>query len=673
MLPAFSVLLFFCASAADNTDTARVGVRPAIADNRVTTVVAGVSMHSQNEEEKQEIKPDFSGKKAEEPVTGSSEECRAPYRDCMDQFCLMDASEGERCSCSGNIARSKPLIKEINDIQAAAEKLFGEGVEREKLGAKAVLVFGQSEKAKKSGIDFMSWVYGGGDGVSLDEDMDIGDDLYAMAYESCSRHLKACGKDAKMEEMLYERQITADCKSFTTFLDDQKKIASGNKTAADKAVRAARFEMLDTTNKYNRGECLITYKNCIADKGGCGANFENCLDAELLARRANACDNVLDQCMAVKKYVLEDWTAESKMVLADAAEYADKNRRGTCFARIQACLEDSCSPTTNSQCLDNVNIAAGVCPVINECNTLVPGIKTSINDKLGFLRVRFCQNDIDKCLQEKCGANFTNPACVGKKPRDIVALCPQNMFPSCKGQTQFDVIVSSTLLQMDYQMMQGCINYFSDALGRVCGTDMSCLPSDDQISAMKKSSAIVDWRANADKEVDNFFKQFEKDTTVTQCSGNGLGKNVFTTAKLLAKVSAEGRAQRAYQAKVVELARKEDLNDAKAACEKMKSDHKDTDNVWIASVHFEPSLRNCHICRVQKVCEVGGEEKGASAMKGAAGGLAAGASAGTMVTPGWGTAIGAIVGGVGGGLMGMMSGGTKEFCQELESCEDVNM
>ena len=84
-------------------------------------------------------------------------------------------------------------------------------------------------------------------------------------------------------------------------------------------------------------------------------------------------------------------------------------------------------------------------------------------------------------------------------------------------------------------------------------------------------------------------------------------------------------------------------------------------------------LRNCHVCRMQQVCEKGGESKGAGFAKGAAGGLSAGAAAGTMVTPGWGTAIGSVVGIVGGGLMGMMASGEEEFCQEIESCEDVNM
>ena len=284
--------------------------------------------------------------------------------------------------------------------------------------------------------------------------------------------------------------------------------------------------MLDTTNKYNRGECLLAYRSCIADKGGCGANFENCLDADLLGRRANACENVLDQCMAVRSYVLQDWEAESQSILVEAAKYADKNARATCLARIQACLEDGCSTSTNSACLTDVNVAAGVCPIIDECNTMIPGIKSVVNDKLGYLRTQFCQNDVDKCLRDKCGENFTAPECIGKKTSEITAMCPQSMFPSCKNEKQFNIILQAALLQMDYQMLQGCLNYFGEELGKVCGTDMACLPSDDTVQALSAipdteeglAALRVQVRDNSKKAVDEFFKQFEKDMTVAACA-----------------------------------------------------------------------------------------------------------------------------------------------------------
>ena len=628
------------------------------------------------------------------PKTGN---CREAYRACMDEFCLLDESEGYRCACSSNINQSKDLIQEIQKIQEEADKLYTEGVEREQLGAKARLVFGESEAAKKSsrasGLSFSEWLNSSADEEEgLDADADIGDGLYSMAAEYCAAELEACGDKAEMEEMLYSRQIVADCKSFNSYLAEQKTNAQSNKRTAEAAVRQARLAMLDTTNKYNRGECLLAYRSCIADKGGCGANFENCLDADLLGRRANACENVLDQCMAVKDYVLQDWEAESEAILVDAAKYADKYRRQTCLAQIQVCLEDGCSTSTNSACLTDVNVAAGVCPIIDECDSMIPGLKSVVNDKLGYLRTQFCQNDVDACLRDRCGENFTAPECVGKKTSEIVAMCPQNMFPSCKNETQFDIIVSAAVLQMDYQMMQGCINYFGEQLGKTCGTDMSCLPSDDTVTGLTEIpddeagmvALRVQVRDNSKAAVDEFFKRFEKDITVAACADakkpagrRSLGDSVFNTAKLIAEIGAENRAMRELESKIAELSRQQDLEEAEKNCYatyKVETpDKSDKNYSYIRSVSFEPSLRNCHVCRMQQVCEKGGESKGAGFAKGAAGGLSAGAAAGTMVTPGWGTAIGSVVGIVGGGLMGMMASGEEEFCQEIESCEDVNM
>ena len=624
-----------------------------------------------------------------------STNCREAYRACMDEFCMLSESEGERCACSENINKSKSLIKEIQRIQAEADKLYTEGVEREQLGAKVSLVFGESESAKRSsrasGMSFAEWLNNGDDEDGLGADETIGDGLYMMASEYCASTLQSCADKSEMEEMLYARQIIADCKSFDSYLAEQKSNADANKRTAEAAVRTARLEMLDTTNKYNRGECLLAYKSCIADKGGCGSNFENCLDADLLGRRANACENVLDQCMAVRSLVLSDWDAEAQSILVEATQYADKYARQTCLARIQACLEDGCSTETNSACLTDVNVAAGVCPVINECEEMIPGIKSVVNDKLGYLRTQFCQNDVDKCLRNKCGENFTAPECIGKKTSEIVAMCPQSMFPSCKNETQFDIIVQATLLQMDYQLMQGCLNYFGEELGKVCGTDMACLPSDSTVEALNtlpsSETQMIALRQtvrdNAANAVDEFFKQFEKDKTVAACRDSqkpagrqSLGDNVFNSAKLIANISAENRALRALESKISELSRKQDLETARKAClstyqvETPSKDSKKKNYSYIRSVSFEPDLRNCHVCRMQQVCEVGGESKGTAALKSAAGGLSGGAAAGTMVSPGWGTAIGGVVGAVGAGIdrnSRSFAGRRKIGCCEPES------
>ena len=639
-------------------------------------------------------KDDTPSTPAEKP---SSKTCRDAYRACMDEFCLLDESEGSRCACSSNINQSKSLIQEIQDIQAEADKLYTEGVEREQLGAQARLVFGESEAAKKSsaasGINFADWINSGTDeDASLGMDSDIGDPLYAMAAEFCADRLEACGDDAAMEEMLYSRMIVQDCKSFESYLKDQKSLAEMNKRTAESAVRQARLQMLDTTNKYNRGECLLAYRSCIADKGGCGVNFENCLDADLLNRRANACENVLDQCMAVREYVLEDWQDESEMILEEAAKYADQNARNTCTARIQLCLEDSCSTATSTTCLSDINVAAGICPVIDECNELVPGLKDIIAGDLGKIRTRFCQNDIDACLRDKCGENFTAPECLGKSTSYIASLCPQDMFTSCKDEKHFDVILQAVLMQLDYQMVQGCVDYFSEQLGKVCGTDMACLPTDLEILSLtdvpqtkaEKDALYAQVRENTIEAVNEFFEQFEQDKTVAACQDSEkpsgrmrLGESVFWSAKSIAETSAVDRAERELDAKIAEISSQQSLEEAEQNCYTMYAvetpDKSSKNYSYIRSVTFEPALRNCHVCRMQQVCEEGGQDKMTGALQGVAGGLSAGASMGTMVNAGWGTLIGGVVGAVGGGLMGAAASNEETFCQQIETCEDINM
>lgn len=688
-----------------NRGETRVGIRASMSTMAPAQKVTGVKKNTASVAQPApkvatpvatEPEPTAEAEKIVAAVIGP-DECRDAYRECMDDFCMLDESEGGRCSCSNNIKQSKSLIQEIQQIQSEAELLYTEGVEREKLGAQAKFVkFGESETAKKasrvSGIDLVAWINGGGSAESLAADEDIGDNLYDMAAESCEYILSQCDvKRAEMEERLYQREIIKDCKAFDGYLAEQKRGAESNKRTAQAAVRSATLDMLSTTNKYNRGECLLAYRACISDKGGCGVNFENCLDAALLNRRANACENVLDQCMAVKSFVLEDWTAESKMILADAAKYSEENMRLTCNAKIRSCLEEGCAVSTDSGCLTNVNVAAGVCPIIDECNDKIPGIKQSWNDKLAELRTNFCQNDIDKCLRDKCGTNFTAPECVGKSTADITAMCPQGMFASCKGEKYFDVIVSSVLLQMDYQMVQGCINYFDEQLGRVCGTDMNCLPKSDIVENLNKlPSGGTDLReqvrAESKKAVTEFFKQFDNERTIVACKSavqpagrRSLKDSVFTTAKMIAEIGAENRYLADLESRVAELSRAQDTEEARQNCltmyaveKKPKATDENKNYSYIRSVSFEPSLRNCHVCRMQRVCETGGESKLLSAGKYAVGGITSGGSLGVL-GGGWGALIGAAAGGVAGGIYGASVGGKTDFCQEIESCEDINM
>ena len=387
--------------------------------------------------------------------------------------------------------------------------------------------------------------------------------------------------------------------------------------------------------------------------------------------------------------------------MANAEKYAESKLGEICMAQTTNCLEETCSTSTNTMCLRDVNVAIGICPIIKQCDDKIRGFKDIVADDLASIRIRFCENDIDKCLQDKCGIDFTKPECIGKKPYEIAGLCPQDMFPSCKNVAKFDIIRQAALLHMDHQMYTGCVNYFSNQLSKVCGTDMACLPlvsaatnfttvptTEDEKDSLKEK--IVN---QVDTAVDQFFTQFEKDKTVAECKdsqsnpktaapgGVSLGTTVFNAAKLSAKMSAEQRNLREMESRIIELTRAGDLEEARQSCLTVyapeQPDTAKSNYSYIRSVSFEPSVRNCHVCRMQQVCETGGESKMQTALKLAGSVGSIGASAGATIPavgPVWGTAIGGVVGSLAGGVAGYLTAdGKQEYCQEIESCEDINM
>jgi hypothetical protein len=637
-----------------------------------------------------------------EPVTQNSEICRQAYRDCMDQFCLADPLDGERCICSDAIVSARSLQNEVMSINDEALRMRTEGIERVQLGTRADLVFGTSgnrgrgNSAARQRQEELLNLFGAAPDLAQDTDELIGGLLLRAASNSCAARLAACGPDASMEEILYQRMIQTDCRTFNAYLEAQRREAQDNRRLAESEVRAARTAMLDVTDRFNRGECLLAFKDCVREKGGCGQEFENCADQNLIARRAHACENILDECNAVRRDVMNDWTAEVKHILAQVAINTDDNRRRSCRARTWSCLEESCSYATNAQCLTNVNVAAGICTVIDECEKMIPGFRVGIAAQLGEMRMRFCQNDATRCLQEQCGPNFMGAHCIGRSVSQIQALCRQDMFASCTGVTaaHFTNILTATLWQIDYNLMTGCVNHFAEQLGRICGTDMSCLPPNQEITLARNindlealfrpnaagRTSLQDW---ADREVTNFMRELQRERTVRACAGN-IGNNVFHATEMVARANAQERVIRQYFDKLGELAREVDEATRRRMCEETmfnrltagNSAHSVNDQIsgaWIVSAIYEAPTRNCRVQRRQQVCGQEGVHRGDAAMRSAATGAMGGLAAGTAVAPGIGTIVGGVLGALGGGIAGHQTGGQRTECNSIIVYDNIAM
>ena len=138
ILAVLLTLVPFVADGAERSGSARVGVnRVAAAGQRMPTMVTKISGNksvntpsdsgnkNDSEEEEDFVPDDGAGSddgagddfvdeggddeddKVVDSKPAGSKECREAYRECMDEFCLLDESEGYRCACSSNINKSK--------------------------------------------------------------------------------------------------------------------------------------------------------------------------------------------------------------------------------------------------------------------------------------------------------------------------------------------------------------------------------------------------------------------------------------------------------------------------------------------------------------------------------------------------------------------------------------
>jgi len=669
--------------------------------------------------------------------TAPAGDCRALYRECMDQFCLLDATEGERCGCSDvrNDSAIRRMIEETDRIQAEAERIYREDVEREELGARASEVFGDSpNRARRQDCENRGWIWNEArrtcrrpgilnqtdDFDEIDDNL-FGSHVHRMAHDSCKAHLESCpgginGNESTMATTLYERQIATDCRNFRTYLEDQRRIAQNNMSIAQAAVRAKRVEHWDRNNRFNHPQCFAAYTDCMRVIAGCGDQFENCIcdeenfatvtefratdcDRRLLTRRQESCDHILEECQRHRTAVKQQFDTERDSIISRAKRFVAENFAHTCLSRTWACLEDNCAYSTNVQCLNSINIAAGICPIIQRCDDFMATggarageFKSSIEDRLGALATKVCEDDVARCLRNRCGEDFGAPECIGRSPLEVAALCPQNMLLACRTQSanDFGIIREGTLWRLEYQLEQGCINRLAERLGEICAPDMvNCVASWDVIDRAQSLAELLEnasttlIQEHADAEVAAIFAVLESDSRIDACAGNTGGRNVgdriFTSARLAAQMQAKNRLQRQFWTKRAELSRDEDATTKRSRCENNEigldmgtRPTGDRAGNWISSMVFEEALMNCRVTRVQRVCATSGQSQASAALKAGAGLAAGGAGAGAMLGP-WGAIIGGVVGGAGGAIAGARAGGFQTNCQDIESIENFAM
>ena len=483
--------------------------------------------------------------------------CYDAYFGCMDQFCITDNASGGACTCSDDITEYDNELAEIQDILNEANRLRTEEVERVKAGADADIIFtgerrydadgnilaeGEltaEEQKEQRRADLLA-LFNTNSIYEDDEDVFDGSvasmadmtgaELYRAADNLCYAQVPdSCADDIEFLRQLYSRQITSDCLGYKNSLTQQRAEAETDLAAAQSEVRVALQESFESANKYDLGQCMVEFKKCMQTEDACGEDWENCVATiasenmqnneatstagttvdtvdtyditastmEILSAKRPICENVLDQCVAVRDQVWPNFLRESAPTIKVAESIVESKFRQSCLGDISDCIQTACRDdiagkgvATMDACLARPDMARSFCKVeIDPCERMEPQIWDYVKDKLAAMRVDACTQEVKDCFtaDTRCGENFQN--CIGMDYEYIHNICPIDSLVVCKqnnpnfSMDDLDDMLMGLYLNIDNAMMEQCQNLVDTRMAEVCGSTTDCnrFASDDTI------------------------------------------------------------------------------------------------------------------------------------------------------------------------------------------------
>ncbi len=483
------------------------------------------------------------------------QECYDAYFGCMDLFCIPDNSNGGSCTCSDDSIEYEKEFDEIQKIIDEANVINTVEVERVKAGGNADIIFTGERKYDEngniiSGTQLSKEEQKEQERASLlamfetnfyeDEDVfessvdsiadKTGKDLYNSADELCLAQVPdSCAGDIAFIKQLYSRQIASDCLGFKNSLAQKRASAELELANAEAAVRNALKESLEEANKYDLGQCMVEFKNCMRSEDACGENWENCVftiasenmqnneavstagtkvqtintyditasTMEILETKRPICESVLNNCVAVRDMVWPNFLREAAPTIKVAESQAESKFRQSCLTSISECIQTACKDdiagkgiATMDACLSRPDMARSFCKVeIDPCERMEPLIWGYVENKLAAMRVDACTQEVKDCFtaDTRCGPNFEN--CIGMDYDYIHDICPLDSLVVCKANNpnfsmdDLDSMLMGLYLNIDNAALEQCQNLVEQKMAEVCGSTTDCnrFAADDTI------------------------------------------------------------------------------------------------------------------------------------------------------------------------------------------------
>jgi len=469
------------------------------------------------------------------------EACYEAYYGCMDQFCIVDNEIGGSCNCSDEVKKYESALDEIRNALSEAERIRTEEVEKVQAGANADIIFQGtrqyddkgnviSVKATKDKNEIKKSMWSTSSLYDTDEEYEdeddsiynkTGNELYSAAHDLCKKQIdSSCDKDMSILTQMYARQIVSDCKGLANSVDQKKTEAKTALNEANKAVRDALRASLEESNKYDRGTCMVEYRNCMRGQDACGADWSNCVftiasenmqnnkaksvkntkvkttvkysitpsTMEILESKRFICEKVLDSCVAVRDLVWDDFLRDAAPTIRLAELNIESQKRQSCLGDIAACIQKACKDDiagkgtdTMDACLARPDMARSFCKIqIEPCERMEPQIWDYVKSKLAAMRVDACTNEVKDCFTDetRCGKDFSN--CIGMDYDYIHEMCPIDKLVVCKqnksdfSMADLDSMLMGLYLNIDNKALENCQNLVESKMLEICGSTTDC-------------------------------------------------------------------------------------------------------------------------------------------------------------------------------------------------------
>lgn len=484
------------------------------------------------------------------------EECQAKYDGCMDAFCMMDNANGGRCICSNRIKELDAVLAEIEKLDEQSYQMATLGVEKLEMGLDADDAINAAnavadslknpKKSARKSLDLDMWsiqdedLDDNAEDIFAQSDMSVidgkeGDALYRAANDLCKAQIPECKNSLNMLDLMYAQKIKSDCTAYENSLKQKRNQSAQKLNAAERALRETALEQYQNANKYDLGQCMIKFKECMQTTAECGDDFSKCASVvamdmtnvrkssanknknfkikgavstieisastyDTLVAKKPLCETVTKQCTKVADQVWDAFLKEVAPDLKSAEIIAEDNARQNCIGNISACFQKACKDNINpndpdgsyDMCLSRPETMLNLCKVpLNAC-----GIDASSTTKaqqssiweyvvaaLAAQRVDACTIEVKECLQDdnRCGKDYAQ--CVGLDTDTIMAMCPRDKLVACYSSEYKDEdertayierIAQGIMLNIDNNMLLQCQNALDKAMVKVCGDTESC-------------------------------------------------------------------------------------------------------------------------------------------------------------------------------------------------------